>query len=144
MYRVKGDNNGTQMFEFMSQNTDVEWSQAKTGVEGYKGLNFITTSHGEKVEKGMADLYVSQLYNGYTIRELNHSHPNDTEYPSGSFIHPRNGKGIGEWGDIGFARDITNYQEKNGFKVPNFNIYLPGSGSYVKYNSGSIKSDYEK
>src|SRR5690554_912335 len=37
-YKVRGDNHGTQMFEFMSQNTSIEWSQSKTGIAGDKGL----------------------------------------------------------------------------------------------------------
>ena len=75
VFKVRGDENGTNMFEFMASNTEVEWSQAKTGIEGNKGLNFITTSHKVDRENGMNNLYSGQLYSGYTVRELNHSHP---------------------------------------------------------------------
>ena len=56
-FKVRGDESGTQLFEFMSQNTSVEWSQAKTGIEGDKGLDFITTSHNQSKEHGMAILF---------------------------------------------------------------------------------------
>jgi hypothetical protein len=140
-YKVRGDANGTQMFEFMSQNTTVEWSQAKTGVEGDKGLNFLTTSHGAATERGIKQLYIGQLYAGYTIRELNHNHPSSTAYPSGSFDHPRYGQ-TGEWGDVSIARMITHNRQANRLNIPVFNIYLPGSKSYISYGPNSILSNY--
>jgi RHS repeat-associated protein len=144
-YKVRGDDNATQMFEFMSQNTTVEWSQAKTGVAGDKGLNFLTTSHDKERERGMSNLYSGQLYAGYTIRELNHNHPRNTAYPSGSFdyiddkkiFHP-----IGTWGDVGFSIVITNNRQTNRLNVPIFQIYLPGSKSYISYGPNSRISDY--
>lgn len=132
------------MFEFMSQNTSIEWSQSKTGIAGDKGLNFLTTSHESSTERGMSNLYRSQLYNGYTIRELNHNHPGNIAYPSGSYVHPYTGKGLGEWGDVGFARSITNNRRTNRFNVPIFQIYLPDNKSYIEYSSSSIRSDYEE
>jgi RHS repeat-associated protein len=143
-YKVRGDANGAQMFEFMSQNTTVEWSQAKTGIEGNEGPNFLTTSHNAAKERGMSNLYSGQLYAGYTIRELNHNHPSNTGYPSGSFIHPATGLKVGEWGDVGFARIITNHRQVNRLNVPIFRIYLPSSKSYINYNSNSVRSDYGK
>lgn len=133
IYNVRGDTNSSNLFEFMAANTTVEWSQTKTGIEGNKGLNFITTSHDVNKERGMGYLYVGQLYNGYNIREMNHSHPNNTAYPSGSFVHPATGVGIGEWGDVGFSRSITNNRQINRLNVPTFNIYLPGRKSYINY-----------
>jgi RHS repeat-associated protein len=138
IYKVRGDANGTQMFEFLSQNTTVEWSQAKTCIEGDKGLNFLTTSHNDDKERGMSNLYRGQLYAGYTIRELNHNHPSNTAYPSGSFVHPVKGTAIGEWGDVGFARDITNNRKANRLNIPTFNIYLPVSKSYINYGPNSV------
>ena len=132
VYQVRGDENGTQMFEFMSQNTEVEWSQAKTGIAGDKGLNFITTSHNEAMEKGMPRLYNKQLQYGYTVRELNHNHPRNTAYSSGSSISER-GIPAGKWGDIGFARSITNHRKAKAWNTTTFNIYLPGSRSYISY-----------
>ena len=136
-YKVRGDANGTQMFEFMSQNTTVEWSQAKTGVAGDKGLNFLTTSHDVATERGMSNLFGGQLYAGYTIRELNHNHPSNSAYPSG-LPDSRNPGG----GDIGFSRMVTNNRQANRLNVPTFNIYLPSSKSYISYGPNSIRSHY--
>lgn len=140
VFKVRGDENGTNMFEFMASNTAVEWSQAKTGIEGNKGLNFITTSHEISGEAGMNNLYSGQLYSGYTVRELNHSHPGNTPYPSGSFVH--SGEGIGTWGDVAFSRSITNHRQAGGLSRPLFKIYLPGRKSYIKYGPNSIRSQY--
>lgn len=53
-----------------------------TGIAGDKGLNFITTWHDEGSEPGMTALLNGQLFNGYTIRELNHNHTNGNYSPS--------------------------------------------------------------
>ncbi|MBR4213517.1 MAG: hypothetical protein IKR82_06155 [Bacteroidales bacterium] len=39
------------------------------------GLDYITTSHTPRKEYGQVELFKGQLINGYTIRELWHSHP---------------------------------------------------------------------
>lgn len=92
----------------------------------------------------MSDLYTTQLYAGYTIRELNHNHPSNTAYPSGSFVHSNTGQGVGEWGDVGFSRGITNNRLVNRLNVPIFQIYIPSSKSYIKYSHKSVRSDYER
>ncbi|MBQ7942043.1 MAG: hypothetical protein IJ328_06525, partial [Muribaculaceae bacterium] len=40
VYQVRGDDNAQAMFEFLSTNTNVEWSMAKTGLSGNRGLVF--------------------------------------------------------------------------------------------------------
>ena len=142
-YKVRGDANGTQMFEFMSQNTIVEWAQTKTGVKGDKGLNFITTSHDVDKERGISNLYRGQLQYKYTVREINHNHPNNTPYPSGSFVS-KTGDKIGEWGDVGFSSIITNHRKANRWNRTTFGIYLPDSRSYIKYGPNSILKDYRR
>jgi len=124
IYKVRGDENSTKLFEFMATNTSVEWSQAKTGIEGKNGLNFITTSHYTTKEYGMSYLYIGQLYAGYSIRELIHSHPHDTPYPSG--LSDGNG-------DIGFSRLVINNRQANRLNIPTFSIFLPLSNSYLNY-----------
>ena len=140
-YKVRGDGNGTQMFEFMSPNTNVEWSQAQTGVAGDKGLNFLTTSHDEATERGMSSLINGQLRFGYTAREFNHNHPKNTAYPSGSFDYTDkkgNFRPTGTWGDVGFARDVSNIFGKN----VKYNIFTSNSKKYIPFNSQSMLKDY--
>ena len=142
VYQVRGDDNGTKLFEFMATYTNVEWSQAKTGECGNKGLNFLTTSHMEKIERCMGRLYSTQLFNGYTIRELIHCHPpSDNLIPSGL---NKSGTGIpaGEWGDIKFARDIVKDRLARRYNLPIFKIYSSKNNSYISYGPNSQKTDF--
>jgi RHS repeat-associated protein len=136
-YKVRGDANGTQIFEFLSQNTNVEWSQAKTGVEGDKGLNFLTTSHDEKMERGMTNLINGQLVYKYTAREFNHNHPKNERYnhiPSGI-------PGLtGDGGDVSWSQQVSNIF---GNQVK-FSIYTPNTRKYHPFGPYSKKSDYIK
>ena len=138
IFKVRGDNNGTQLFEFFADNTSVEWSQAKTGIEGDKGLNFLTTGHIEYTEPGIAALINGQLSGGYTIRELNHNHPGGTAVPSGI-------PGLtGSSGDVSFAKTVTEWYKKaypNRSSSPTYNIYITGKG-YIPYSKDSKKEDY--
>ncbi|MDR0796883.1 MAG: hypothetical protein LBE79_12685 [Tannerella sp.] len=111
--RVRGDANATNLFEFFSNNitgspTQVEFSHAMTGVAGDRGRNYITTSHEARRESGMSHLLQGQLFNGYTIRELNHSHP-VTAGPGDS--------------DLRFTDWVTGRLQNQGLTIPCFNIY---------------------
>ena len=136
--KVRGDENGTKLFEFFADNTSVEWNQAKTGVEGNKGLNFLTTGHIEYTEPGIAALINGQLSGGYTIRELNHNHPSGTAVPSGI-------PGLtGTSGDVPFAKTVMEWYEKaypDRSSSPTYNIYVTGKG-YIPYSKDSKKEDY--
>ncbi|GHT47544.1 hypothetical protein AGMMS49965_25620 [Bacteroidia bacterium] len=135
-YKVKGDNNGTQMFEFMAQNTTVEWSQVQTGIEGDKGLNFLTTSHDAATERGIKHLINGQLNSGYVIREFNHSHPT-TPYPSGL--------GTTRKSDIGVVTTITEINKYWKYNVsPVFNIYHVPTKTYIPYSPNSQIKDFPK
>jgi len=121
IFKVRGDDNGKQLFEFFADNTDVEWSHAMTGIAGDKGLNFITTGHDKVVEPGMTALINGQLQHGYTIRELNHSHPLGYPNPSPS--------------DMKFANQVSDfYNIKYPERINNitFKIYT-GNGHYNTY-----------
>ncbi len=114
VYNVRGDDNGTALFNFMGDNvtgvSGVEVSQAMTGIAGDKGLNFITTSHTPRVEKGMGYLLTGQLQHGYTIREINHTHHN--------ILSPSNV-------DVNSATIISNAYRRAGENTPKFHIYVP-------------------
>ncbi len=136
-YEVKGDGNGRRLFEFLADNTFVEWSQIKTGDEGSSAKNYITTSHDEGKEDGAAILWATSLYKE-KIREMNHSHPNGIPIPSGLPGTSAYGKS-----DIAFAQSITSYCKKYNLSVPSFNVY-DCNGKYVPYSATSIISDYSK
>ena len=130
IYRIRGDKQGTQLFEFLAKNTSVEWSQAQTGQKGSKGLNFISTSHHEKTEQTMSTLFNKQLDYNYTIRFMNHSHPRNTRKPSGF---------RDTYGDIQFARDIINHTGQ----LVKFNIFIPVDSSYIPFSSDSKEEDFD-
>ena len=129
VYQVRGDKNGTQLFEFLSKNTNVEWSHMQTGKKGCHGLNFITTSHEYSSESGMSYLFDKQLKHGYTLRTNSHSHPRNTPYPSGL---------TGSSGDIQYADWIVKKSNQN----PIFKIFLPKKDKYIKYSPHSTVDDF--
>ena len=128
----------------------VEWNLTKTGLAGDRGLNFLTTSHDKDTDYGMTPLYRTQLYAGYTLRNMIHNHPSGTAYPSGSFDRKDKDGNItartGEWGDVSFARYVRETQKGNKWGVPKFEIYVKGSElyeqNYIEYGPNSIKSDF--
>lgn len=132
-YNVRGDENGTRLFEFFANNTIVEFSQLLLGQNGDKGLNIISTSHEQSTERSINFLLDSQYKNGYTIRGHNHNHPENTPYPSGLYT----GKS-----DIGFSNNLTKISQENGSGIPTFKIYLPATGNYIEYSGNSTYYDF--
>jgi len=132
-YNVRGDNNGSQLFEFLAKNTTVEYSQLMLGEKGDNGLNVISTSHESGTERSVNFLLDNKYQYGYTIRGHNHNHPRNTPYPSG--LDTRDC-------DIGFANKLTNISLKNGSGTPTFKIYLPQRNKYIKYDRNSTYSNF--
>jgi len=131
-YKVRGDENGTALFEFMSDHTTVEVGHTKLGNEGAKGLNYISTSHEETRESGAASLIMGQFRHGYNIREFNHSHPNNP-FPSGLNDGSK---------DINMSRVITRIATSQGMNAPTFNIYYTPTRRYVPFTPNSVRSDF--
>ena len=134
-YEARGHENGKSLFEFFAEivrDQGIEVSYAKTGIEGNKGLNFITTSHVTPMlhydengvlhktasESGMTHLLENKLLYGYTIRELNHSHPLSSKVSSA---------------DENFANQVKDIQKKNGYHIPKFYIYVVSSKEYIPF-----------
>ena len=117
-FKIRGDEDSTQLFEFLAANTDVEWSQAATGNEGI-GASFITTSHQHSREEGMTHVIDNMLSYGYSVREFKHSHP-ENGMPSGS--------------DHAFAKKYDPIFDS----IPKFRVYQPGGangkGKYVDFS----------
>ena len=144
VYRVRGDKNGTALFEFLADNitgspTKVEIGQIMTGLEGDKGLNFITTSHTERREAGLMKLIRGQIGYGYTIREVNHSHP-IKNFPSGLAGSDEQGNG----GDMEAIKLLTNSMISCGAKVASFHIYHVPTKRKIPYSVKSRAADFEK
>ena len=138
MYQIKGDDNGKLLFEFLANNSAIEWSLIQTGKEGDNAQNFITTSHSSTGEKGGYHLWGNRLKYGYTIREMDHSHPSGIPIPSGMPGTDQFGRG-----DILFATIISGHYNEKGKTPPLFNVYNC-NGGYVSYSPSSVVSDYSK
>jgi RHS repeat-associated protein len=136
IYKLRGDENSTKLFEFMANNTGVEWSQFMTGKAGDNGLNFLTTTGLKAKEAGAVDLYAGQLYAGYSVRAHIHSHPYNP-FPSGLDEGDK---------DIGFAKWLEDdYMSRyTGRAKPVFKIFFVPSGEYVPYSKDSKREDFIK
>jgi RHS repeat-associated protein len=128
-----GDADGDRLFTFLAKNTKVEWGQAKTGLKG-SGTNYIGTSHEEKKENSMSQLYAKRLGYGYRIRAFIHNHHSGSHDPSGIDYSTKKEK-PGEWGDMGFKNSIVNDFTTGPRKktIPVFLIYTSNDAVYSTY-----------
>ena len=126
-FEIDGDGAGTQIFEFLAQNTSVEWSQLKTGSDS-EAANYLSTNHLPNKD-GSSIFIINEKLNGVSIREDIHSHPSNNKWPSGIE------KGSG---DIAYARWLDSL---NPIKAT-YKIYVPGSKEYIEYNAKSNVYDF--
>ncbi len=93
------------------------------------GYNYITTSHSEKSEIGLTDIYNRELNHGrrIPIRSIIHSHPRNTEKPSID--------------DNKFAKAISYNCEIYVIRKIPLSIYLPDKDKFVEYDE---KTKYVK
>ncbi|MDO9152761.1 MAG: JAB-like toxin 1 domain-containing protein [Paludibacter sp.] len=73
---VSDDNKSTEMFEFLSNNTSVEYSLTNTSK-----TNYITTSHEEGTERGFNRANNRGFIKG-EIEKISHNHPSNSEIGS--------------------------------------------------------------
>ena len=111
MYSVNDDITSIDLFEFLTTNTKVEWSQTFIGLNN-SGKSIISTSHIRNAEAGQGYL----LSNGWTIRGHNHSHPFSMN-PSQS--------------DINWANSVQT-------KFPNVKLQIFFKGEYFEYDMNGI------
>ena len=137
VFRIRGDGNGTDLFELMANNTNIEWSQFKTGIAGEQGLNFITTGHTDEGDPAATNLYNKQLQYKYYIREFIHYHPGRMPVPSGMLGTIQEGTG-----DISFVSKINRNNIRFGYKIPTYKIFAKSFG-YNEYNANSQVPDFE-
>ena len=119
IYRIRGDKNAKKLFEFLANNTKVEWGWWQTGTPKIGELNFLTTTRLSKQDNGGPVIFFKWLSKGYTLRKHVHNHPSGNPTPSGLddwFSHKRKIKG-----DIGSALYII--RNTNKYNYPLFQIY---------------------
>ena len=80
---VNNKENSKDVFEFLADNTSVEFGNSTFRNGDGSMSNYITTSHETSVESGLAYLSIdNELYNSALLNH-DHSHPDGTPYPSG-------------------------------------------------------------
>jgi RHS repeat-associated protein len=139
VYQLRGDDSSKELFEFLADNTQVEWSLALTGEAGEDSENFMTTSHNSGTEQGFSYAYSKKIRGKYTIREHIHNHPNSMGIPSGVDIET-----TGVSGDIQFSTVLRDDQRN--LNVENkitFKIYVPDEQKYIEYGPESTGWDFD-
>ena len=128
------DETGLSVFEFLAENSSVEWSVLQTGLKEDNIENVITTSHDKKSEAG-ATAYIVENILDIDIRNAYHSHPSGIEYPSGLDWDPK------KPGDVQFARWLDGI---NNDVQATYKIYNPLKKTYIEYNRESTNFDFHR
>lgn len=123
--KMNNDEKATKLFEFVADNSKIEWSQIKFGTKS----NYLTTTFQKNSEPGGAKLMYDLIVGKYTVREHIHSHPTSTTGPSG--YHTSHGETTG---DKDFAKWIDDYNSSVNLKV-----YEVKTKKYIGYNSEGLK-----
>lgn len=134
-FKITGDKEANSLFEFLINNTKVEWSHLEYG----QNKNVVSTSFKSGAEIGGVYLATRLLFLDHIlIRELDHNHPygpnSSNEYgPSGCFVDDK----VPQMrGDMGMAYQLTNLN--NRFFPCNtiiFNIYDQTTNTIIRYDS---------
>ena len=136
LFELNSNGRSEEVFTFLADNTSVEWSLATGGwIASGTDIDYLTTSHDEAKESGIVSLMVNQLFKGYKLLHLYHSHTNGSAFPSGlgyGFID----NAIS--GDKQHAQDVTRIF---GNKV-GFSIYIPDNKHFVSYGPNSSFADF--
>ena len=122
--KMNNDEKSTKLFEFVAENSNVEWSQVKFGSKS----SFVSSAFLPTPEPGGVDLMYGLLTKGYTVREHIHSHPNrKTNHFGPSGFHPKDvndgDRKLGEW--------INDYYPNKGIKLKVYEVPLK---KYIEYN----------
>ncbi len=121
---MNNDEKSTKLFEFVAENSNVEWSQVKFGTKS----SFVSSAFLPTPEPGGVDLMYGLLTKGYTVREHIHSHPNrKTNHFGPSGFHPKDvndgDRKLGEW--------INDWYPNKGIKLKVYEVPLK---KYIEYN----------
>ncbi|MDE5848939.1 MAG: hypothetical protein K2H38_02240, partial [Muribaculaceae bacterium] len=126
------DETGLSVFEFLADNSSVEWSVLQMGLREDNIENVITTSHEPKSEAGATAFIVENIFE-IDIRNAFHSHPSGIEYPSGLDWDPENP------GDVQFAGWVDRINKNS---QATYKIYNPLKKTYTEYNRESTNFDF--
>ena len=122
--KVSNNETATKLFEFASENSQVEWSQVKYDTRS----NYISTSHNPTSEAGGADLMYKLLTQDYAVKEHIHSHPDrEVSYYGPSGFNPNDSNSgdreLGEW--------VNEYYPNKGIHLKVYEVHIK---EYIEYN----------
>lgn len=126
---VKNDEQAKGLFEFLSENTSVEWGKVSFG----KVSNYISTNNNP-YDNGIETITYERLLKENKcnlLRFIDHSHP-DGSFPSG-FSNEKGFLPKGQ-GDKAFAEWFYNYYPKIAPLVK-LRVYNPIQKNYIRYNN---------
>lgn len=136
VFQVHGDENSKALFEFLADNTNVEWAHMKFTQQGKSdGLNTVSTSHNENSEAGFGYIKDHMTSYGY-LRSFTHNHPSNMAAPSG--LGTNNSEG-----DMLALHNIVYEATKNGSIYPSSYIYTSRPKKYTRYSLTSKSSDFD-
>jgi RHS repeat-associated protein len=115
-YDVNDYSKAKTFFEFMADNSDVEFGH---NIVGNSNRSIITTTHEKLFDAGGGYL----LANGYTLKDRRHSHPNHKQAS---------------------GRDRDNIRDFYKRKFPNMLYYIYYKGGYYKYNESRTNTAHNQ
>jgi len=122
-YEINGNENASQLFGFLAENTNVEFDHLKASDKDNNDENFVSTAHEEASSAGFV-FALDKAKEGLKLKEFNHNHPNNNPNPSGDANDPNTR------GDIGVAITAKNY----GYDM-SFNVYTARDCTYHPFNA---------
>lgn len=124
---------GRDLFEFMSENSDVEFGIVEK-TQGAKDVSIITTAHKEGFETGSGNEVANAFKYAHVVTTIDHSHARITgleSTPSG--FHPFTKEPDALYGDRHAAKT-----EEGMYPNAIHRVYVPSTKTYVQYNSKKI------
>ncbi len=137
LFQVTGNINSKNLFEFLADYTNVEWSHMKFFQRGESVWNnTVSTSH--HVDNDASSTYMMEhLGNFGYLRSFVHNHPSNMAAPSG--IGATNGEG-----DIAFLHRLIFTAIQNGTIInPSSYIYTSFPRTYTEYQWNSSVEDFD-
>ena len=119
-YQIQNSINGKNAFEFLSNNTAVEWGNISVENLNGESSSILTTTHEDHKEYGQKEVATTLINQGYKILDFTHSHPADSEKATMASPNDRHFKEI-----------MMNTMNKN--KAATFNIYYVSKKQYIPF-----------
>ena len=129
--KINDEEVASKIFEFLASNTNVEWSNLGYSFNG-ENTNVITTIRSNDTEKGFY-LHIRKM-KGISLKSYDHSHPENSIYPSGI---------PGKTGDNGDIQAVGELNRRFNSNI-SARIFLPKYRMYVPYNENSNINDFEQ